>query len=147
MSSLPDVILIVHLIGLALALGAATAKLVLLFRCKSHSEFVPHFLAVTRPLTKLIILGLLLLILSGVSWVLWGYGFTALLTVKVVMVGIVFILGPIIDNVIEPRFITLAPSSGQTGSEAFAGILRRYLIIESVATLMLYAITIIGVSL
>jgi hypothetical protein len=62
----PPSLLLVHLVGLAIGLGAATAKLVLLFRCRADAAFVPTYLAVVRPITRQIILGLVLLLLSGI---------------------------------------------------------------------------------
>ena len=63
----PSSLLLVHLVGLAIGLGAATAKLVLLFQCRADGAFVPTYLAVVRPITRQIILGLVLLLLSGIG--------------------------------------------------------------------------------
>ncbi len=76
MVSLPSLLSLAHLIGLALGVGAATAKLTLLLRCRSDPAFLPAFVAVARPVTRLIILGLALLTLSGVGWLLLGRPFT-----------------------------------------------------------------------
>ena len=73
MSALPSFLSLAHLIGLALGVGCATAKLTLLVRCKADHAFVPAYVAVARPITRLIILGLALLTLSGVGWLLLGY--------------------------------------------------------------------------
>ena len=48
----PSSLLLVHLVGLAMGLGAATAKLVLLFQCRADGTFVPTYLAVVRPITR-----------------------------------------------------------------------------------------------
>ena len=50
-----------HLIGLALGVGSATVKLVLLLRCQADFTFVHTFLKVSRPITRLIIVGMILL--------------------------------------------------------------------------------------
>ena len=62
---------IAHLIGLALALGSATVKVALLFRCRADSGFVPVYTKVAPVMTRLIVLGLILLTLSGIGspWV------------------------------------------------------------------------------
>jgi hypothetical protein len=138
---------LLHLIGLSLAVGSATVKLVLLFKCNSDYEFVPIFVRISKSVTKIIILGLILITLSGIGWLIAGYSFTPMLIFKVVLVGLVWILGPIIDNSIEPKFIKLAPKPAEGPSPAFVSIQKQYLVFESIATGLFYVITIIGVLL
>ena len=78
----PSSLLLVHLVGLAIGLGAATAKLVLLFQCRADGTFVPTYLAVVRPITRQIILGLVLLLLSGIGFMAIGHSFTPRLATK-----------------------------------------------------------------
>lgn len=145
MPSLPSVLLTVHLVGLALAVGSATAKVVLLFKCRADDAFVPVYIRVARILTRQIITGIVLLALSGVGWLLLGYPFTPLLIVKIVLFAGVVAIGPVIDNVAEPKFRALAPAPGEPASAAFATIRTRYLALEIIATLLFYAIVIIWV--
>lgn len=51
-------------------------KLVLLFQCRADGAFVPTYLAVVRPITRQIILGLVLLLLSGIGFMAIGHSFT-----------------------------------------------------------------------
>jgi hypothetical protein len=139
-TSLPSVLSLAHLIGLALAVGCATAKLGLLVKCKADHAFVPTYIAVARPVTRLIILGLALLTLSGLGWLLIGYPLTPLLVVKLVLVGAIWALGPIIDNAVEPKFQQLAPGPGESAAPAFIQIRRRYLLLEVIATGLFYVI-------
>jgi len=143
MPSLPSLLSLAHLIGLALGVGCATAKLTLLLKCRADYAFLPTFIAASKPITQLIILGLGLLTLSGAGWLLLGYQFTPLLIVKLSFVGVLWVLGPIIDNVIEPKFRMLAPKPGEPASPAFIRMQRRYLLIEVVATGLLYLIIVI----
>ena len=145
MISLPSLITFLHLVGLSLAVGAATVKLVLLIKCRSNSELVQVFIKVVKPITKLIITGLILLTLSGVGWLLMGYSFTTLLIIKLIFVASIWILGPVIDKVIEPKFLKLAPVSGQQASAEFAAALNKYLGLEIIATGFFYVIIIIWV--
>jgi hypothetical protein len=145
MTTLIPLLTVVHLVGLALGVGAATVKLVLLLRCRTDSGFVPVFLKVARPITRLIILGLILLTLSGVGWLVLGYGFTPLLVVKIALVAAIWILGPVIDNVAEPRFRALAPGPGEAASAAFEAAGRRYLALEILATSLFYVIVVLWV--
>lgn len=135
-----SVLSLAHLIGLALGLGCATAKLTLLVRCSSDPTFVPTYASVTRPVTRLIILGLTLLTLSGIGWLFVGYSLTPLLLAKLVLVGAIWVLGPVIDNFVEPKFLRLAPTDGESASAAFTRILRQYLWLEASATGLFYVI-------
>lgn len=145
MDSLPSLLSLAHLVGLALGVGGATAKLMLLLKAKADHAFVPTYLAVARPVTRLIIPGLALLTLSGVGWLFVGYQFTPLLVVKIILVGSIWVLGPIIDNVVEPRFRELAPGVGESASPAFIRIQRRYLLMEMAATGLFYVIVVMWV--
>jgi hypothetical protein len=89
--------------------------------------------------------GLVLLTVSGVGWLLLGYPFTPLLVVKLVLVGAIWVLGPIIDNVAEPRFQNLAPGAGESPSAGFIRTLRQYLLLEVAATGLFYVIVVMWV--
>ena len=145
MVSLSSLLTLLHLVGLALAVGAATVKVVLLLKSRADHAFVPIYLKVARPITRLIIGGLVLLTLSGVGWLLLGYPFTTLLIVKLIMVATVWVLGPVIDNVAEPRFKKLAPAPGEPASVDFVRAERQYLVLELAATLLFYVIILIWV--
>jgi len=145
MVSLSSLLTLVHLIGLALAVGAATVKVALLLKSKADHAFVPVYLKVARPITRLIVAGLVLLTLSGIGWLLLGYPFTTLLIVKLIMVGTVWVLGPIIDNVAEPKFKKLTPPPGEPVSPEFVRAEKQYLALELTATLLFYVIIIIWV--
>jgi len=71
------VLLVFHLIGLALGVGSATAKVVLLVKCYRDITFVPFYLKVMVPLTRTLVLGLILMTVSGIIWLIRGYGFPA----------------------------------------------------------------------
>jgi hypothetical protein len=49
MFSLWTIILLVHLAGLALGVGCATAKVVLLLKCNKDNAFLPVYLKVVKP--------------------------------------------------------------------------------------------------
>ncbi len=136
---------VLHLTGLALAVGAATVKVVLLLKSSADDAFLPVYLKVARPISQQIILGMILLTLSGIGWVLLGYPFTTLLVVKLILVGATWVLGPVIDNVVEPRFRNLVPAPSQPASGAFVRIRGQYLTLEIIATLLFYVIIVIWV--
>jgi hypothetical protein len=136
---------VAHLIGLALGAGAATVKLVLLLKCRADPAFVPVYIGVAKLITRLIVLGLALLTLSGIGWLLLGYRFTPLLVVKVVLVAAIWVLGPFIDNVVEPKFQTLAPRAGEPAAAAFLLIQKQYLSLELIASLLFYIVIVLWV--
>jgi hypothetical protein len=135
------------MVGLAMGVGAATVKLVLLYKCRTNYGFLHIYLKAAKSITRLIITGMILLTLSGIGWIIMGYSFSTLFIVKLVLVGVVWLLGPIIDNLIEPAFIRLVPLTGENATPEFVRIQKQYLAIEITATMLMYAITIIGVVL
>jgi len=145
MFSLPSLLTFTHLIGLALGAGAATVKLTLLFMCATDYTFVPVYLRVAKPVTRHIVLGMILLTLSGIGWLLLGHELTTRLLVKLILVGAIWVLGPFIDNVVEPRFQEMAPAPGAPPSPAFGRIRRQYLVLEVAATGLFYVIIVMWV--
>ena len=145
MGLLPALLTVVHLVGLALAMGSATVKLTLLLRCGADGDLVAVFIKIARPVTRLIILGMVLLTLSGVGWLLVAYDFTWLLGVKLALFGAVWVLGPVIDNVAEPKFRKLAPAAGTPASPEFMRARQYYLALEIAATFLFYAIVVLWV--
>lgn len=71
MLSLPFLLSLAHLIGLALGVGAATVKLILLLRCRADHALAPAYVKVAKPITRQIVLGIILLTLSGIGWPRW----------------------------------------------------------------------------
>ena len=106
---------------------------------------LPAYFGVSRQITRMIVAGIILLTLSGSAWLFVGYPFTPLLIVKLVLVAAIWILGPLIDNVVEPKFQRLAPTDGALPSPAFAHAQKQFLAAELVATLLFYVIVIIWV--
>lgn len=136
-----------HQLGLVLGLGSATVKVVLLWRCRASSAFAPVYLQVVRPITRLLILGLALLTLSGIGWLLLGYPFTPLLVTKLVLVAALWVLGPVIDNVAEPRFAKLVPAAGEPVGDEFVRSRARYVGLELLGWLLFFAAMVIGTRL
>jgi hypothetical protein len=145
MVSLPSFLRLVHIVGLALGVGAATVKTLLLLRSLADRSLLPAYLRVARPITQQIILGMVLLTLSGAGWLLYGYPFTTLLAVKLVIVAGLWVLGPVIDNMAEPRFRALVPLAGEPASPAFDRARRQYVALEVAATSLFYAAILIWV--
>ena len=149
MKSLYSLWLLLHLVGLAFGLGAATVKTTLLLKCSTAPDFTPVYLRVNRAITRFIILGMILLTVSGIGWLVapGGYSFTPLLITKLALVLGLWGIGPVIDNVFEPAFTRLAPRAGEPPSSEFLRARRRLVTIECIATGLFYVVTLLGVRL
>lgn len=147
MVSLWTLLLLVHLIGLALCVGSATAKVILLAKCYRELPFIPVYLKVMKPLTQILVLGLILMTLTGIIWLVLGYGFSTLMIVKLILVGAAWVTGILIDNVTEPQFKKLTPAKGEEASHAFLLVQKKHFELEVIATLLFYIIMVIGVLL
>ncbi len=136
---------IFHFIGLALGVGAATVKVWLVLKCRSDSTFIPVHARVAPILTRQIVAGMILLALSGIAWLIAGYGITPLLIVKIVLAASIFAIGPIIDNVIEPKYYRLAPAANEAVSADFIRVQNQYLVLEIFATLLFYVVIVMWI--
>jgi len=143
--SVSSLLSLTHLVGLALAVGAATVKVLLLFKCHADPSFVSTFVKISRLVTQQILLGLVLLTLSGIAWLLRGYPLTSPLIAKLVLVSAVWVLGPIIDKVAEPRFLRLVPAPGQAASAEFIRAGKHFFALEFTATLLFYVVILLWV--
>lgn len=141
-SYLPLLLRTAHLLGLALGVGAATVKLVLLFKCRLDRTLVPVYLRFAKLITGQIIVGMVLLTLSGIGWLMLGYPLTSLLVAKIVLVAAVWLLGPFIDNVVEPRLQRLALQPGEPASAALIEVQSRHFTLEVIATMLFYVIVV-----
>lgn len=147
MFNIYDLLVLLHLVGLSLGLGAATVKMALVLKSNADPGFLAVYFKVAKIITKFIVAGIIILTLSGIGWLIYGYSFTPLFIVKLVMVGLMWLLGPIIDNAIEPRLVKSAPKPGDAATPDFVRIRKTHLVMEIMATALMYAITIVGVML
>jgi len=145
MATVESLLPLLHLLGLGLALGSATAKLTLLWKSGNDLTFLPGYIAAAGPLTRLILTGTALLVLSGITWLVIGYPLGDILIIKLVLVGLIIVLGATMDNVIEPRFRKMAPQPGESPSPEFLSVQKRYLLAETAATGLFYVIVILWV--
>jgi len=71
---------------------------------------------------------------------LLGYPFTPILVTKLAFVATIWVVGPIIDNVVGPSFERLAPGPGESPTPEFKRIQRRYLMLKAAATALFYVV-------
>ncbi|HZY01889.1 MAG TPA: hypothetical protein VFF02_00205 [Anaeromyxobacteraceae bacterium] len=138
---------LLHLLGMALMIGAEAVKITLVAAARSNAALSPVYLRVAKPVTRLIVLGLALAILSGIGWIALGRPFTPVLLAKLVLVVALGASGAFIDKVVEPRFARLAAEAGTAASPELARIGRQYLAVEIAATALTCAIAVLGVLL
>lgn len=136
-----------HVVGIVLGVGAATVKLALMFKCRSNHGFVPIFLGVLKPVTMVIAVGQILLTLSAIGFMVTGYPFTNIIIVKIILLGMLWIMGPTIDKVFEPKFRKLAPIQGESTDPQFVMALKQFLAAEILASGLFYAAMTLGVLL
>jgi hypothetical protein len=145
--SISSLLLLGHLIGLALGVGAASVKLMLLLKCRVDPDFTHNYLQVAKPITRLIVFGLIVLTLTGIVWLVLGYPFTSQLKTKVFLVVLLWVVGPIIDNVVEPEFEKHLPGQSKPASTALIRLRTKYLALEMIATGLFYLIIVLWVLL
>ena len=138
---------LVHIVGLALGVGSATVKITLLLKCRGDSAYVPAYLQVVGWITRLLVLGLILATASGIVLLWRVYPFTPLMITKLVLVGLLWAIGPVIDKVAEPGFRQLAPAPGETVTPEFKQALKKYLAVEMTGGILFYAVVVLGVML
>lgn len=136
-----------HFLGVGLALGSATTKLMLLLKARADHAFVPTYVAVAKPITRLILIGTALLVLSGILWLLIGYPLSSLLVVKIILVVMVFVVGGSMDKLIEPKYYELAPKPSDPVLPEFIRIQKLYQVAEAMATGLYYVIVVMWVLL
>lgn len=144
MISLWSLFPLAHLVGLALGVGGATVKLTLLMKCTRDYQFAHVYIQVARPITRLIVLGLVLLTLSGIGLLWAGVPVTSLLIAKLILVAALWAVGPFIDRVVEPQFRALIPTPSAEPTLAFTHALKRYVTFEAIGTGLFYVITAMG---
>jgi hypothetical protein len=105
-----------------------------------HHALVPVYVKVVKSITRQIVLGIILLTLSGIGWLLLAYPITMRLVLKLILVGAIWVRDPIIDNVVEPKFRKLAPTAGEVASPEFIRIQKQYLTLEAMETGLFYVI-------
>lgn len=137
---LHNTLIVAHVIGIALGVGGASVKLVLLFRTRRDHTLIPAFIHVMGTITGLILAGAALLSLSGIGWLLDGYPLSPELIVKLVMFAATFVIGATLGKVVEPKFRQLAPSAATAAAPGFARVHAQYLALEVAATGLYYAI-------
>src|SRR5512147_1961379 len=76
---------LLHLLGMALATGAAAVKVALLLGARADSGLTAVYLRVVKPVTRLLVTGLVLATATGAAWLVLGRPITAAVAGKLVL--------------------------------------------------------------
>jgi hypothetical protein len=144
MVSLWKVVTFIHLAGLVLGVGAATVKLALILAANHDRTLVPAYVRVSKLISRFIVLGIMVLTLSGVVLMFLGAKFTPLLIAKLVFVAGVWGIGPYIDNAVEPKLARFAPAAGEEATPEFLVAQKKHLRVEMIALFLFYVATVMG---
>ena len=105
-----QLLIILHLIGLAIGVGAATVADIMVFRFLKDFHISRWETKVLKTVSIMIWVGLAILILSGIGIYLQNtvrYNFTVKFLVKMVIVGIIILNGILLNLYITPRLVKL----------------------------------------
>ena len=146
-----QIFMIIHLISLSWGVGGATLGFLFNIVSSKKKDMAPHISSVMPYITKLIILSLILLGVSGVvvqvvlSGNFHGYWITFPLSiVKTVLVIVLVIIGVLLAAKLAPKLGTLAPRGGPP-SEEFLRTRKLVMILGMVNLILWYVILILAV--
>lgn len=137
-----------HFIGLAWGLGGATAAAIISAKAEKNPEISPAVMKIIPAVSKLIWLGLILLIVSGIGMsflIKWPIDKNMLLIKHVLVVWIVVI--GIILGVNAKRMHTLAPKAKKKPSAQFLKAKRLLKAFSIINLILWYAVAIMSMFL
>ena len=140
-------LLLIHILGLTMAVGVGAAKVLLLLKCRRDLSLLPAYFQLVKPMTGMLIAGFIMVTLSGIGWLVTGYPMTGLMWLKIALVVAVWGVGPYIDNVVEPVMVKLAPKPGEAPSAEFLAVQSKHFALEVLAEGLFIAIIFIWVVL
>ena len=112
---------IIHLIGLSWGVGGATLGLLLMVISERNPEMKPHVSKILPTITRLIMVGIILLGISGVvlQLVIGGnyYSEHWILGLKHVVAAVLLIIGILMAAKVGPKMQRLAPKGGPPSKE------------------------------
>ena len=130
----------IHLIAMAFGLGGATVAMILSRMAEKNPELAPIIMKVIQSVSKLIWLGLILLILSGFAFSFVGSSSSSspqIFNLKMITVAILLINGLLMNFVLNPRFQELVPRGGEKPSPEFLKV-KKYLKISGLLSFVFW---------
>lgn len=135
-----------HFVGLALGVGGVTVAMVISIRAEKDKELAPAVMKLMGSISKLIWLGLILLIISGVGvtmYVKWPLD-KQMLIVKHVVVAWIVIIGIVIGKSAK-KANQLAPRGDEKPSLEFLKVKKRMKAFSIINFILWYLVVLISV--
>jgi len=144
------VVQLLHYIGVAWGVGGVTTIMIISMRSDKNPESAPHLIPVTKAITKLIWIGLILLIISGVAYqYVWPYGtleYTNLMMTKHVLVAVLIINVLVVSFAVMPKISKNMPKKDEKPSATFVNAKRNAKICGIIGFILWYLIVILSVA-
>ena len=144
------IVQLLHYIGVAWGVGGVTSIMILSMRSDKNPESAPHLMSVTKAITKLLWIGLILLIISGAAYqYVWPYGnleYTDLMMAKHVLVAILIINALVVTFAFMPKISKNMPKKNEKPSVAFLNAKRNAKISGIIGFILWYLILILSVA-
>ena len=135
----------IHFIGLAFGLGGATVASLISAKAEKDKEVSSAFIKIMPPISKLIMLGLILLIVSGIAitfLVTWPINYVNLI-IKHVLVILIVVIG-IITGVKSKKIMKLVPKKGGQISLNFMKAKHQIKVLSIINLILWYAVTLLS---
>ncbi|HIH32734.1 MAG: hypothetical protein J4478_04310 [Candidatus Diapherotrites archaeon] len=146
-----SILQLLHIVFTAWGLGGATVAAVLMLKAKKDQSMGQALLKVMAPISKLIWLGLIGLIITGIAISALGSGkgyFDATtLLAKHVIVILLLIFGLNISLRLLPRLKALAPKAGEKPSHKFLQVSKTLALNSTLSLFLWYVITALSAAL
>ena len=143
------VVQLLHYIGVAWGLGGVTINMIISMKADKNPESAPHLILVNKAIAKIVWIGILLLIISGVAYpYVWPYGtleYTNLLMAKHVLVAILIINSLVMTFAVMPKLSKNMPKKDEKPSAKFINAKRNTKIGGIIGFILWYLIVILSV--
>ncbi|UCF12960.1 MAG: hypothetical protein JSW06_01560 [Thermoplasmatales archaeon] len=143
------VVQLLHYIGVAWGVGGVTINMIVSMKADKNPESAPHLMLVNKAIIKLIWIGLILLIISGIAYpYIWPYGtleYTTLLMAKHVLIAILILVGIVMTFAMVPKLMKNMPKKDEKPSAVFVNAKRNVKIGGIIGFILWYLIVILSV--
>jgi hypothetical protein len=143
------IVQLLHYLGVAWGVGGVTIIMIMSTRADKNPESSLHLMPVVKAISKLLWIGLILLIISGAAYqYVWPYGtleYTNLMMAKHVLVAILIINSLVMTFAVMPKLSKNMPKKDEKPSAKFINAKRNTKIGGIVGFILWYLIVILSV--
>ena len=137
---------LLHFVGLAFGVGGATVASIISAKAEKNQELSPAVMKIIPSISRLIWLGLILLIISGIGLsynAKWPIN-TKILTIKHALVALIIIIGAVIGFKVK-KMSNLAPKLKQVPSLQFIKTKNQLKVLSTINLILWYIVVILSV--